>query len=113
MKKYGKLRISLVLALLVLLTLSLMAWAEGTDGRVTAAATENSIEFVSIDEVKWDHITYTVRVTATEELAANGYRIGAFYSPDQDFSSRAFQFKDTFGTDEIIYPYQDHLFHDT
>lgn len=53
MKKFGKLRISLLLALLVLLTLSLTAWAEGTDGRVTAAATENSIEFVSIDEVKY------------------------------------------------------------
>ena len=100
--------LSMLLAILMLLMLTVSAFAEEADGEVSAAA-GNSIDFVSSPQVAWDHITFTVRLNVTEELAAEGYRIGIFYSPDQNFSSQSFQFKDTFGTGDT----SDHLFHYT
>lgn len=105
MKKYS---LSILLVILVLLTLISSAYAEPADTEVSATAAGNSIDFVSIDEVAWDHITYKVRITTTDELARDGYRIGISYSLDPSFSSGVLQSKDTFGTGET----PDHYFHE-
>ena len=95
--------LSILFALLMIFSLKATALATKEHGEILAATTENSIEFVSIDEVSWDHITYTVEVHTTAEFALAGYGIGIEYSTVSGFSGYSYTSMDWSGT----YDYHD------
>lgn len=68
-----------------LLALSLAMILAGQHSFAASAEADNSIRLISIDEVAYDHITYTVEVKVTSDFAAAGYGIGIEYSTDSSF----------------------------
>ncbi len=85
-KKMKKQSLIALLVILMLLALGTGAYAEYDNGDVTAAATSNSIELVSIDEDgRYDLLSYTICLNITQELAQQNYFLGIQYSNDPNF----------------------------
>lgn len=74
--------LTLTAVLLLLLSLGSAASADAAD---------NSIELVSIDEVACDHLTYTVRLSVTDDFAQQGYSIGIQYGIQPYFEPQSGQ----------------------
>ena len=76
----------MLLTLLVVLSLSLTALAEGSEREVSAAeAIDNSIVLVSIDSTAFNCVDYTIRLSVTPDLAREGYCLGMQISNNPDF----------------------------
>ena len=79
--------LSILLAVLLLLALSVIAYAEESQDEVSAAATTNSISLVSIDSFSYNSIRYTINLNVTDSLAQQGYFLGMEYSNNTDFQT--------------------------
>ena len=83
MRKYS---LSILVILLLTILLSSTAYAESEQNNYVAAATTDSIEFVSFTADACDSVQYKVKVTVGSELADKGYGIGIQYSTNEQFS---------------------------
>lgn len=77
--------LSMLLAILMLLALTVYAFAEEADGEVSAAAADNTIDLVSLDNTAFNLVTYTVRLNITQDFADQGYCLGMEISNDSSF----------------------------
>ena len=75
----------MLLAILMLLMLTVYAFAEEADGEVSAAAADNTIDLVSLDNTAFNLVTYTVRLNITQDFADQGYCLGMEISNDSSF----------------------------
>ena len=77
--------LSMLLAVLMLLSLTVTAFAEESQDEVSAAAATDSISLVSIDSVSYNSIQYTINLNVTDSLARQEYFLGMEYSSSTDF----------------------------
>ena len=75
----------MLLSVLLLLSLTVIAYAEKNQDEVSAAAATDSISLVSIDSVAYNSIQYKINLNVTDSLAQQGYFLGMEYSNSTDF----------------------------
>ena len=77
----------MLLSVLLLLSLTVIAYAEKNQDEVSAAAATDSISLVSIDSVAYNSIQYKINLNVTDSLAQQGYFLGMEYSNSTDFQT--------------------------